>query len=378
MYLNDVHQKNTDIEVLRAIAIIFTLFQHTAHTLLFQPNFLTDNFFTYFTYWGGVDLFFVISGFVITRSLRQSFRINFNTKTWRIVWAFWARRIYRIFPSAWLWLTLFTVFSYWFNSTGAFGIASVNLSDAIAAIFQYANWHAYLCNQGLSRCGPNLVYWSLSLEEQFYVLMPLVLIIFRKHLALALTVCLVPLFFLERYEWTLGWSFRFDVLIWGVLLALFAEHSKYQLWRPQFMKLRVFRIPVITLLLLNLAYIPLYSNRIPLFTSMAGLVSLALVFIASYDSNYILQKGWIQKIFLWIGSRSFSIYLIHIFTFRLAYEVISVFSPSDYKISTVDQPLAVVLAYSLLLILAEISYRYIELPFRNFGIRKAQQILQPV
>ena len=87
------HKRIDEIEVLRAIAILFTLFHHTAFYLLPPGNILIEKVYGTFTFWGGVDLFFVISGFVIMKSLGHSLRTHAASKGQaRVFTAFWVRR----------------------------------------------------------------------------------------------------------------------------------------------------------------------------------------------------------------------------------------------------------------------------------------------
>src|SRR5262249_6765248 len=117
--------------------------------------------------WGGVDLFFAISGFVIASSLlRQPRHRSFS----EFALPFYVRRIFRIWPAALLWLLVPLLASRYFNTSGAFGHTRTLIGESIAASLQVANVYFGLC-----QCGKEYVYWSLSLEEQFYILFPLLL-----------------------------------------------------------------------------------------------------------------------------------------------------------------------------------------------------------
>ncbi|OFZ28632.1 MAG: hypothetical protein A2622_05950 [Bdellovibrionales bacterium RIFCSPHIGHO2_01_FULL_40_29] len=372
------HHRIDEIEVLRAVAILFTLIHHTAFYLFLQPNLLVEHVYGTFTFWGGVDLFFVISGFVIMKSLNHSMQTHVSrVGAWRVMIAFWIRRIWRILPSAWLWLGLFLMASYYLNTTGALGIFKNNLTDANAAFLQYANYHGYLCANRVMTCGPNGVYWSLSLEEQFYILFPLSILIFRKFFPLVLIIALIPQLLIERFEWSLGWAFRFDTLIWGVLLALWTTHSSYKKYEPHFLT-RYFWLKwiLIPTAIFGMAFIPEYKNRIPLATTLLGFICLLLVFLASYDRGYLMKDSILRKILLWFGSRSYSLYLIHILCFRISYELLYQFSPVGYRISTADSTTVFIISYIMLFILSELNYRFLEIPLRNYGSKKAKHFLE--
>jgi peptidoglycan/LPS O-acetylase OafA/YrhL len=371
------HRRNDEIEVLRAVAILFTLFHHTAYYLLASPNILIEQVYPNFTFWGGVDLFFVISGFVIMKSLRRSLA-DFAPKVgmWRVMISFWIRRIWRILPSAWLWLFIFVGASYVYDATGAMGDFPINFRDGISALLQFANYHGYQCANRIVACGPSGIYWSLSLEEQFYILLPLSILIFRKNFPYVLILALLPQLLVERFEWSLGWAFRFDTLIWGVLLALWSEHTTYKKYQPRFMKFKFVKWVIVPASLFLMAFIPQYKNGIPLATTLLGLDVLFLVYLASYDEGYLMSSGFFRNILLWFGSRSYSLYLIHIFTFRIAYEILYQYVPESHQITAADVPTVVAIAYPLLFILSELNYRYVETPLRNFGIKKAKRYLK--
>jgi peptidoglycan/LPS O-acetylase OafA/YrhL len=119
----------------------------------------------------GVDLFFVISGYLITGLL-----VAERQRTGRLSFAnFWGRRARRLLPAMVVMLTV-TVLVWRFTAT-----ASVLLGlqqDAISTLFYFANWHFAFAGQSyfdhLSAPSPLLHMWSLAVEEQFYLLWPLV------------------------------------------------------------------------------------------------------------------------------------------------------------------------------------------------------------
>lgn len=92
-----------DIEVLRGIAVAITFYAHVGASLFVWGDSTHKFLLQYLDFWAGVDLFFVISGFVIARDLLPRLRTAINTQDfWRITIAFWIRRAFRILPSAWL------------------------------------------------------------------------------------------------------------------------------------------------------------------------------------------------------------------------------------------------------------------------------------
>ena len=197
--------KNIDLEFLRAAALLMILFQH-AEVLVSSSHQLYWDIRHHLNPWGSVDLFFCVSGFIITRGLIQTFPPGPGEDRYlisrRLGWkntalAFWVRRAWRLWPSAWLWILLSLGCAVLLNRSGVLGNVGRMAWDALAAFFHLANFHWAGCYmQELATCnmmpatlfeahlptGWNLaVYWSLSLEEQFYFLVPLLLFFIPKR-----------------------------------------------------------------------------------------------------------------------------------------------------------------------------------------------------
>ncbi len=130
----------------------------------------------------GVDIFFVLSGFLITSLLLEEWARTAAIK----LGAFWARRARRLLPALLLVLCaigLFVVLNGRFG--GSTAAAQVNLSevrgDALAALFYVANWHAIFAHQSyfaqFAAPSPLQHTWTLAIEEQFYLVWPPVLLL---------------------------------------------------------------------------------------------------------------------------------------------------------------------------------------------------------
>ena len=121
----------------------------------------------------GVDTFFVLSGFLITTLLLQEVR---HTATIRLV-SFWARRARRLLPALLAMVALCAVFVWFVAAKGSYPTFR---ADAVGTMFYVANWHfiAEHANYFAATSPPSPLThtWSLAIEEQFYVLWPLVLL----------------------------------------------------------------------------------------------------------------------------------------------------------------------------------------------------------
>lgn len=146
-----------DIQALRAAAVLMVVVFHL------WPNRLPGGF-------AGVDVFFVISGFLISGSLLSELadrgRIRFAS--------FWAKRIRRLLPAALLVIALTAVLSLVFVPTFA---RQGYFAEAIASTFYFENWQlaASATNYFAAQPSPFQHYWSLAVEEQFYLFWPLLL-----------------------------------------------------------------------------------------------------------------------------------------------------------------------------------------------------------
>jgi peptidoglycan/LPS O-acetylase OafA/YrhL len=371
-----------DIEVLRALAIAVVALSHYP-VLFFWGAGETPLLAQYVTLWSGVDLFFAVSGFVIARDLLRRLETAAAEGTFRReAGAFWLRRVFRIWPSAWLWLGIGLAGTVAFNRSGAFGELWSNALDTAAAVLQAANLYFYACAWKTIGCGKNWVYWSLSLEEQFYILLPLAFLLLRRRLGVALAVLAASQILLPRPLWSFGWAIRTDAILLGVLLAMASHHALYRRLEPTFLARRLLGVPVLLALVAGLLVLP-NSRQFQLFeitpigTGMLALVSAALVFVASFDADYLLRPGRLRTAALWVGTRSYAIYLIHERAFALTREIWTRLCPADTVFDARFAVPFVVTAALLTVGLSELNHRLVETPFRCLGRRLSDRMLRP-
>ena len=124
-----------------------------------------------------VNVFFVLSGFLITLLLMKEW-VRSGTIRLR---AFWARRARRLLPALFVLLGGIGLYLLWFAPDGT--QTSVR-GDGLATLFYVANWHEILTDQSyfnqISAASPLLHTWTLAIEEQFYVVWPIVVIAILK------------------------------------------------------------------------------------------------------------------------------------------------------------------------------------------------------
>ncbi|MHB8219441.1 MAG: DUF459 domain-containing protein [Acidimicrobiales bacterium] len=166
------------LDGLRALAVLGVMAFHSAIPFL-PAGFL------------GVDTFFVLSGFLITSLLLGEWRRRMAIR----LGAFWARRARRLLPALFLVLVFVAVYAEFVVPKGTYPDLRL---DALSTLFYVANWHFILIGSNyFVQSGPVSLLthtWSLAIEEQFYLVWPLVVLVvmhFTKSLRVLLGVCVV-------------------------------------------------------------------------------------------------------------------------------------------------------------------------------------------
>ncbi|MEN9800264.1 MAG: hypothetical protein RL653_3961 [Pseudomonadota bacterium] len=346
-----------DIERLRGAAVAMVLVHHLAR---FVP--LPGAPFLAAGGWSGVDLFFVLSGCVVGRSLLQSLPAG-GTLRGRLregapkLWDFIRRRAFRLWPLAWLTALLATLLAAALG--GEFGTPAEVLREGLAVLTCSYNFFA------LGHDGERLAwFWSLGVEEQFYALLPLLLLAVgsrRGRTALAALGVALPMAWrpwevpaaaqaFEQWRYP-PWA-RADALFAGVLLAclVHARGAPRPLPRPVAAAASwagcalVFALPA-------LAPFPwmLGAGATVLTLLGAGLVWLSL----PDRGGVLLGAGPLLE---WLGARSYALYLLHPLALRLALRLDG-------------HPLIAVMAFAALsLATAEAAHRWVERPLRARGV----------
>jgi peptidoglycan/LPS O-acetylase OafA/YrhL len=369
-------KKNPEIERLRGVAVMMVVAFHLLGFLGHGAAFG----------WTGVDLFFVISGFVVATSLdgllpetppgaRFLDRLRMAGPALR---RFFLRRVFRILPLAWFWaFTTVLVAIYWPN--GEFADPPTMLRE-LGAILSMTYNYAVIYG-GSNWLGP---YWSLAVEEHFYLLLPLLFVALTtraRRLAGACVVIAVVAFVLrsidaspDRFQYHhLASHCRFDSLAVGVALAMLrklgfgggVDRALGRLGTPAF---------VLGLLLLMFSfgfYMPnefaMRHGALPV-ALMAG----ALVFLASLERGFVLSGRVTRGLLAAIGARSYAWYLVHqpaVFFVRGVWRRFGTEGSWLGRDPLEQQALFAVQVLVLAALLAELSYRLIERPFIALGVR---------
>ncbi len=312
---------------------------------------------------------------MIARSLLPALaEIDDNAQRWRVVIAFWVRRIWRLFPAASFWLAVIVLASIFFNASGSFGSIRSAWTSAIAGVFQVANFRLLACYDSFD-CGPAFAWWSLSLEEQFYLILPVIAIFSGRWLVPVLCVIVFSQLFIGPLYMPRPLSF--DGLFLGVLIAIWSQHHTHTLFQPRALEKSVFGLIIFLILLVGLASMVSYDHQVlPTHQGEKVIILIAavLVILASYNQNYLCSVPVLKPLLLWIGSRSYGIYLIHIPGFYGARELwFRISGPQLLSTEEGVYPLLLT-AVIVIIIFSELSYRLIEAPLRRKGRSIAQNI----
>lgn len=331
-----------DVDGLRAVAVLPVLLFHSGVSL-FSGGYV------------GVDIFFVISGYVITNKLME----DLGDGRFSIA-DFYVRRIRRIMPA----LIATILLSYVVALALFLPNAMLDVSrSAVATVLFVSNiyfWKnsGYFETSALDR--PLLHTWSLSVEEQFYIVIPLALYLavrFLRHrawmlFALAAAASLGLSIFVTDKAPTANF-FLLPTRAWELLLGALLVLTPL---RP--VENRVLRegLAVVGLALIAGAII-FYDAATPFpgVAALAPTVGAALLIHLGRDRLTLVGQGLAWKPLVWIGLISYSLYLVH-------WPVI-VFP--RYALLRDLQGWEVAAAIAASLILAWLSYRFVETPFRR-------------
>ena len=375
------------LDGLRAIAVTAVMIYHADH------NWLPGGFL-------GVEVFFVISGYLITQLLVNEFERKGRIKLGQ----FWMRRFRRLLPALFVLLAGLAVYMTVFRRTPM----GRTRGDFAGGIFYISNWYQIVVGQGYTANEafvPLRHLWSLAVEEQFYLIWPLVMVVVlarrsgRDLPRLALWFAgtsvavtgLTALFFhsgdvaatctadQQQGYWSiagrcisineslyLGTLGRASGLLLGAAFAL--------VWRSSALPPRVREKPrtLDAVGLLGLVTLGWLTWRLwlseggrqfgirfdPLLFRggflLTGVATLAVIAAVAHQRSWL--GGWLgNPVFKWAGTRSYGLYLYH----WPIYQIIRDEAGQPLR------PAQFVLAMVLTLPIAEASYRYIELPIRE-------------
>lgn len=321
----------------------------------------------------GVDIFFVISGYLITSNILalQESEFNFSFRE------FWIRRIRRLLPAAYIMIIAVFVWTMIFKSE----MATTLKGDASSSIMYVSNWWfifhklSYFNSFGLPSPLKNL--WSLAIEEQFYIVWPIVLItglkFFKKrakfsNIVFIAALCSAVLMAIlykpgedpsRVYYGTDTRAFELLIGSWlAIIYPMKRLSSKKSIKQRSMLNITstiAFTIFIISAIFMNEYQAFLYRGGMLLISLNAAILIACVCHPSSYLGHLL---SW--KPLNWLGKRSYGIYLWHYPIIVLSTPVYEMGNPTYCRMG---------LQLAATLIIAEISYRFIEVPIRQNGFR---------
>ncbi len=322
-----------DINGLRAIAMISVLLYH------FSPQWLTGGFV-------GVDVFFVVSGFLMTSIIVK----GINNHNFSLV-GFYAARANRIIPPlAFLCLTLLAL-GWFFLIPMDYQLLAEHASASVVFLSNHIYWGESGYFDQVSHNKWLLHTWSLSVEWQFYLLYPLMLMVIHRFLPKAvlpwiLLVGLIAAFFFAlfaSFKWPTAGYFLLPARAWEMMLGGVAFLFPIQI-SPRQQNVLVY----IGLLMIGTAAVCFTPQLAwPGYAALLPVLGTYLIIIAKSSHNLLLNQHIIQALGRW----SYSIYLWHWPLVVLNYKLV------NEKIISHDLP---IIGMFLSVVLGWLSYRFIE------------------
>ena len=347
------------LDGLRAIAVLGIIIYHL------NKKWLTGGFL-------GVDTFFVISGFLITSLLLKEYEETgvINLKD------FWLRRIKRLLPAVLALLIIVGLATLIFQPDNIVKVKH----DIIASIFYVSNWWYIAKDVNYFEqfsFMPLKHLWSLAIEEQFYLFFPAILITLlltlkkKRNVAIIfwiislislLLMVIISQLHINHSRVYFGTDTRLQTLLLGVLLAFIWPPFKLKAQPPKTLKAVIDTAGIIGIAFLILLFFIVGDEDDWIYNSGFYIISaMSLLIIASVvHPTTLVSKVLGNPLFIYIGKRSYSLYLWH-------FAVISFIH--SYFIDGQIPVYVYVVDIILTVVLAELSYKYVETPFRKRGIK---------
>lgn len=338
-------EKNrNDIQLLRGLAVLLVLLYHARLPGYPKAGYL------------GVDIFFVVSGYLITGMVKRDILSGEFSFT-----AFYLRRAKRLLPAAYVTFLLTTIASAWLLTLPEMKDFIKQLVGAVTFTGNVVLWRQTGYFEGAASLKPLLHVWSLSIEEQYYLLLPATMVLVSKRFwnagavgltvtSLALCVGLLSMkpgavfYLLPTRAWELGIGSLGSLMLEGSMAGATLG--------------RVFWPAVGALLL-----VPFFPTGAAHPGADALIVCLATLVVILRKHPLLNDGGGLRPI-CWLGDISYSLYLVHWPMLALA---------ANAWVSPTPGTVRLLLACSAVLV-AWGMFRWVEQPIRQANVRFSGKI----
>ena len=303
-----------EIDGLRAIAVGAVILYHAQITILGKQTFKGGFI--------GVDIFFVISGYLITSIILKEL-VTTGTFSFK---HFYERRVRRILPALLFVMLASLPFAWMYLLPSSFIDFSKSILYSLGFSSNFYFWYSgqeYGAESGLLK--PYLHTWSLSVEEQFYILFPIVLLVtfkyFRKYLIHILILGFVISLGLADWGSKNHPSFNFYVLPtrgWELLAGSILAYYEITNGKRSENKILNLILPFIGLLLIGHSIL-FFNDKMfhPSIYTLSPIIGVCLIIWFS-NKKEIITKILSTKLFVGVGLISYSLYLWHYPIFAFA------------------------------------------------------------
>jgi peptidoglycan/LPS O-acetylase OafA/YrhL len=382
--------RNLELDRLRAVAALLTLCVHLhqvfypwTFTMHYKPPQSVVDLLG--NAWAGVDLFFVISGFIISRTLIEGIDMRRARPGALVIYVktFYLRRLFRIMPIAWIVVAIVISCGLFLNDGGYFASAVYNTQAAVAILTQTFNFWlpAHKIEQGV----PLAQYWSLSVEEQFYLLFPLFLILartMRQRVLCAVAMLVLITFFLRPFairdpvQTFFYTQTRCDGLLYGFLLYAASTQPWFRALRITPGRWRHAGGVVVVVLALALGAVTSLDFGNTILVPVVCVISTLMVFLAVCESGLVCFPQPFQALLDYVGKRSYTLYLVHLPMFYLTTELMFRYTREhSIPITQALWPQYTLVMITLVIVSTELLHRLVEVPMIERGRKHSESIM---
>jgi peptidoglycan/LPS O-acetylase OafA/YrhL len=361
--LNIEDKRRIDIQILRGIAVIAIVLFH-----------LNKDFFPFGFL--GVDVFFVVSGFVVTPLILDIFK-DPNKEKWKTsLKSFYRKRFFRLAPALLITILITAILSL--ILAPVFDVSNIGLMG-FAAIFFLGNYGAYkLQGDYFAQTQNPLIHtWSLSVEEQLYIFIPIFFFILFGLFKPGVKIFFLS--FMLFFIVSILSAFPLDSIRNLIRAAGFADYEMFAFYSPisrlwQFSIGAILAISslqktkqivinsrwlsnILIIMLLMILFQPInFQTQTFLPSLFATLITSLIIHFRSID-----QLKYKMSFIKWVGDRSYSVYLVHM---PVAYSL----SRVEKQTSIFLNSLFIIVSFFTILCIGNLSFKYIENKYRYTNI----------
>ena len=323
----------------------------------------------------GVTVFFVLSGYLVTSSLLSQFRKNHGTFDLK---RFWLKRIKRIMPTAIVFILVVAAVVTFANHL----LMTKMRPDIAPSIFMVLNWFKIFTNESYFAAAgapsPLTHFWYLSIDMQFYLIWPPILLLLLKKrcskrgiktgllIATAISAVLLAALYVPGEDPSrpyYGTDTRAMSLLLGCWLAFvwpFEKMSKRKAGSPNGPgkgMMEAFGLGGVALIILMMIFTEGYSP----FSYYGGILLISVISLVAIagliPDGTLASRALSAKPLVWLGQRSFAIYVWH-------YPIVELMQPRN---ATMLPWWIYILELAIIFVIADLSYRFIETPMLKDG-----------